>query len=199
MLGYMVDETLVSLIQLGIPAKGPLVEFSLAYLKKTANIIDASQHSPSFASVWATNACSPFREAVRRMQSVCRCFLHFFCAELPAACNFTPTSIEDVHHFSNYSGQLLLEKTLKRILVDPTSWWHGEHQEMLRKGAAGCLVKDKLQELQGLLSSEGDSAQRGYAWLMNVKGLLTEVRAGVRSQKMDEITRAFAVLRCFDR
>lgn len=192
MLGFLYDDVVTNVMQLGLPAKQSLCQFAIKFLSDTAATRDHERCEKNFSYVMETQALKPFLQMTESISVLCKALLHFFCEDLPANCGMDHTSDEDCLRFSNYAGARPLEKCMKRVFTAQGSWWASELDDMVRKGATTHLSKDKLTAVDELLNNP----QPNYSWLSNTHRLVQELKSQVRSQKLSKILETFSESRC---
>lgn len=192
MLAFLYDDVVTNVMQLGLPSKQSLCQFSMKFLADTPEIRGHDPSEASFSHVMATQAMKPFLKMTESIANLCKSLLHFFCEDPPAKCGIGPTSDEDCLSFSNYTGGRPLEKCMRRVFISEGSWWASELEDMIRKGATTHLSKDKLDQIDELLQNP----QPNYAWLSSTHRLVDELKSQVRSQKLSKILEMFSDSRC---
>ena len=136
---------------------------------------------------WGCIVLQPIVDAMQRLNAVARCICHLFCAELPAHVDATVDA--DVHKLSKYEGKLLMERCMKRLLMEEGSWWQTEIADMLKKGAGTALAAVKIQHLQDVLQLEAWS----HTNVMSATQLLNDVKGVCRSQTLGSLLDKFVV------
>ena len=142
--------------------------------------------SELFKFLWEHDVLSPMVDAADRLQKICCCVLHIFCAESEVPPLIQASSDALALMFYNYAGNEVFERTFKRVLRD--GWWNAEIQDMLKKGGSAALVQAKAADLKDLLSASELSLNQ----LPHATQLLSEIKDKVRTQKIQSLLDTFA-------
>lgn len=151
MLSPLTEDALVDFFKEGAKMRGPLVAFSSTVLHGWNTFHQGCADSELFKFLWEHDVLSPMVDAADRLQKICCCVLHIFCAESEVPPLIQASSDALVLMFYNYAGNEVFERTFKRVLRD--GWWNAEIQDMLKKGGSAALVQAKAADLKDLLSA----------------------------------------------
>ena len=186
MLSPLTEDALVDFFKEGAKMRGPLVAFSSTVLHGWNTFHQGCADSELFKFLWEHDVLSPMVDAADRLQKICCCVLHIFCAESEVPPLIQASSDALVLMFYNYAGNEVFERTFKRVLRD--GWWNAEIQDMLKKGGSAALVQAKAADLKDLLSASELSLNQ----LPHATQLLSEIKDKVRTQKIQSLLDTFA-------
>ena len=184
--GMFMEDMFIDMLKRGAAIKDGLEQLSLSMLSTLHKIEEEDKSNSTFHAVWTSPAMAPIAHILRIYKVLPRCLCHLLCIDLPE--HFPPTTDEDVYAPSNYDGQELFERSLRRVLKDPDLFWHGEINDLIKKGADTALSKLKVSEIQELLAKDSLSFQQMH----RATELLGEIKNCVRSQKLGTLMSQFA-------
>ena len=181
------EDAFLEVLRGGVTFKQPLVDFATTFL---SSVVSTDSAGADFQRLYGSIWLEPLANAIERIAKMCRCILHFFCVAPPGN-NPVPTTDAECFYFSNYAGNHVWERSVKRVLREPGSWWQAELEDMIKKGAGSRLDGDKLKDLTALLNTDSMSMS-DFKDGMQIFKL---IRGTTRSQKMNEVSSILAAAR----
>ena len=178
LMGIFLEDFFLDLLKKGLEVKKGLEQFCVSLLNVMHDLEQAEKFSDVFHAVWASPALAPLTDVLRIYTLLPRCVCHLLCTTLPD--HIPETTDSDVYAIANYNGSNQLERSIKRVLRDPQSFWMSEINDLLKKGADTALSKIQVQELGEILEKEALTFQQ----LQTATSLLNEIRNSVRSQRL---------------
>ena len=178
LMGVLHHEAFLHLLRGGMTFKDALCEFASMFIETYAELLENSTdflalNSPEF---------EPISSALNRIHNLCQTIAHFFCLE------GLPVQLQDqeVVDYVHYKGKQYPERTLALILSEQGSFWESELNDMVKKGAANALSKEKLADLEASLK---DTSTMTWLRLRSSRQQLEELQNAARSQKPHETQR----------
>ena len=180
MLALISEDPFRALAKRAVEAKIYLVEFATSVCRNYQIMRQSSEE-------WKQQleAVVPLNDCAEKIYLFSKCILHFFCAKCPSG--MEPVKDMDVLAFTSYTGDHGFMRSMKRLFTEAGSWWENESSEILRKGAGGILVAEKMSQLWSCLTDEPT-----WGTLRQALGLLKEVRGSARSQQVCELLEKFS-------
>ena len=168
-------------LQAGLVVKKQLTEFATILLQ---NDVVMAKAGDSWTDAFNSDQFEPVRECWQQFTQFARSLLSFFVAAVPEGTR--AASEDDILYFTNYAGDGVFEKAIRRVFREPESWWFPELEEIIATGSATVLIADKVSQLQQLMQGQVTSSS-----LKEGLGLLKQVRGGTRSQKLGALLGPF--------
>ena len=185
-LSALTEDSNIEVLHKALAVRPALIQFCGNMLASFETV--TSHERAVFQKVWTSIAMQPILNAYTRVAKFCRCIMHLFCAELPLGVD--ETTNDDVTYFVTYDDGELFEKSIRKLLRDPSLWWITEVNDMKKTAATAILGKEKFSELSTLL--EGDSTM-SIAGIKRAFELLEDLKGSMRSQKLGDVVDRFVV------
>ena len=177
------DDVFLDALKHAPHTKEPLMMFCSTFLEK-AHILE---ENPADKTLYDNPVGEPVKKALGRISRICRACCHFFCHDLSA--ELEETTDKDVTDFIRQSATEMPERTIKMLFQEPESWWHKEHEDMIKKGASAVLTSEKRQELKALLEIPDPTAVA----IKQCLELMKEMHKSMRSQRLAMLREQFKV------
>lgn len=129
---------------------------------------------------WAEVRC--VYEACIRIRKFCQAILHLLNLSSMSG-EDSSTAITKVLWFSQYSGKLVFERSVRQSITMQGSYYHELLQDVLKTAATTKTLEPKLASLRAILSQDRPFDLES---LVNAAALFKELRAGMRRGSLDD-------------
>ena len=183
-MGVLHHEGFLDLLRAGLKFKDALCEFASIFIETYAELFENSTDYVALSSP----EFEPVASALKRIHNLCKTIAHFFCLEgLPVQ-----LQDQDVVDYVHYKGKQYPERTLALVLSEQGSFWEGELNDMIKKGAANALSQEKLADLDASLK---DTSRMNLSRLRTSRQQLEELQNAARSQTLTKLRDMFSASR----
>ena len=129
-------------------------------------------------------------DAINSMSKVCLAVCRIFNETISAG-----TTMADVTCFVDYSGPLLLERSMRSVFRQEGSFWRKQVDELIEKGATSAMLKPKLEEMHLHLSKvigvDEQLTNESIDIMIKMTELFKELRGGIRKVELENISDKF--------
>ena len=191
LLNIFMSDSFTNLLAAGEKGRGILVPLCKGLEAKT-DLGSGNNHI--LDEVASVANLSPVSEAIASITKICLAVRHIFNEE-----GAKKTTMADVIWFVDYTGHLLLEKTVKSIFKQEGGFWKKQVDELIEKGATSAMLKPKLDEMHFLLSKLVDLTDLQMTLdtsdlLIKMNQLFKDLRGGIRAVELEGISDKFSSL-----